>query len=92
MTKKRALRLIMAKGVQRNEARYMLQIEHEKGKTNRAAVEWIENALEKADRFWAKIGEAAHAFGVSIEEMMKALKEMQREANNCARQRKAEGA
>ena len=74
MTKKRALRLIMAYGVQRNEAQRFLLIEHEKGKTNLDAV-W--NTVN-ADRFFHKIVEASKAFGVSVQNMVDAIKEITR--------------
>ncbi len=80
MTKKRALKLIMAQGIQRNEAQRLLLIEHEKGKTNLDAVIDIRIAWHNGERFYEKIVEAANAFGVSIRKMADALKQIGRRA------------
>ena len=74
MTKKKAMKQIMAFGIQRNEAQRLLQIEHENGKTNFDAVWNIVNA----DRFFDKIAEAAQAFGVSLQTMVDSLNEITR--------------
>ena len=42
MTKKKALKMIMSYGIQRNEAERMLAIRHNRGKTNKAALEEID--------------------------------------------------
>jgi len=42
MTKKKALKTIMAFGIQRNEAEQMLEIRHNRGLTNKKAVEEID--------------------------------------------------
>lgn len=46
MTKKKALKMIMSFGCQRNEAQLLLQEEHNLGKTNQQAVEAIRSSLE----------------------------------------------
>lgn len=46
MTKKRALKMIMSFGYQRNEAQSLLQNEHDQGKTNQQAVEATRSSLE----------------------------------------------
>ena len=74
MTKKKALKQIMAFGIQRNEAQRLLLIEHENGKTNLDAVWTIINA----ERFFDMIAEAAKAFGVSLQSMIDALNEITR--------------
>ena len=78
MTKKRALKLIMACGIQRNEAQRLLLIEHEKGHTNLDAYLNIRIANFNADCFYKKIVQAAQVFGVSIRKMADALKEIGR--------------
>ena len=78
MTKKRALKLIMAHGIQRNEAQRLLLIAHEEGKTNLDAVVDICISLGKADRFFEKIVEAANALGVKLKQFADALSEMWR--------------
>ena len=83
MTKKRALKLIMSIGVQRNEAQHLLLIEHNKGKTNQDAVKSIGLALDIAGPIFERFVEAARAFGVSLKAMAdslkKALDELRRE-------------
>ncbi len=78
MTKKRALKLIMALGIQRNEAQRLLLIEHRKGYTNLDAYLNIRIANANADHFCAKIALAAQAFGCSIKTIADALKELSR--------------
>ena len=74
MTKKRALKLIMAHGIQRNEAQRLLLIAHEEGKTNLDAAWTVINA----DLFFNKIVETAKTFKVSVEKMVDALHEITR--------------
>ena len=78
MTKKRALKLIMALGIQRNEAQRLLLIEHRKGYTNLDAYLNIRIANANADHFYAKIALAAQAFGCSVQKIVDALKELSR--------------
>ncbi len=78
MTKKRALKLIMALGIQRNEAQRLLLIEHGKGYTNLDAYLNIRIANANADHFCAKIALAAQAFGCSIKKIADALHEISR--------------
>lgn len=80
MTKKKAQKLIMALGIQRNEAQRLLLIEHQKGHTNLDAYVNIRMAQFNADRFYEKIVQAAQAFGCSIKKMADALKEIGRRA------------
>ena len=70
----------MAYGVQRNEAQRLLLIEHEKGKTNLEAVQYIRTAVDNAGTFFERIAEAARAFGVSIKAMADSLKKALDEA------------
>ena len=78
MTKKRALKLIMAHGIQRNDAQHLLLIEHENGKTNLDAAWTVINA----NLFFDKIVEAAEAFRVSVEQMVDALNAITRRSFN----------
>lgn len=78
VTKKRALKLVMALGIQRNDAQRLLLIEHGKGYTNLDAYLNIRIANANADHFCAKIALAAQAFGCSFQKMADALKELSR--------------
>jgi len=78
MTKKRALKLIMARGIQRNEAQRLLLYEHEKGATNAAAVVTIIGIYRDADLLYEKMVNAAETFGLSIKVFFDTLSEWQR--------------
>lgn len=78
MTKKKAMKQIMALGIQRNEAQRLLLIEHRKGYTNLDAYLNIRIAHINADHFYAKIALAAQAFRCSIKKITDALHEISR--------------
>ncbi len=78
MTKKRALKLVMALGIQRNDAQRLLLIEHRKGLTNLDAYFNISLAHPNADRIFAKFAFSVQAFGCSIQKIADALKELSR--------------
>lgn len=73
MTKKRALKLIMSQGIQRNEAQRLLLIEHENGKTNLEAVASITYGLQSTNEILQKIIEAARVCGAAIADFANAV-------------------
>ena len=73
MTRKRALKLIMSKGIQRNEAQRLLLIEHGNGKTNLEAVASITCGLQSTNEILQKIIEAARVWGATIADFANAV-------------------
>lgn len=73
MTKKRALKLIMAQGFQRNEAQRLLLIEHENGKTNLEAVASITCGLQSVNKILQKMIEAARVWGATLADFANAV-------------------
>lgn len=71
MTKKRALKLIMAFGHQRNEAETLLQLEHTKGKTNQEAFESI---IEQCDEVQTWLQNMRKAIQPAINAMIEMAK------------------
>ena len=78
VTKKRALKLVMALGIQRNDAQRLLLIEHGKGLTNLDAYFNISLAHPNDDRIFAKFAFSVQAFGCSIQKIADELKELSR--------------
>lgn len=73
MTRKRALKLIMSQGIQRNEAQRLLLIEHGNGKTNLEAVASIISGLQSANKIVQKMIEAARVWGATIADFANAV-------------------
>ncbi|MBR3020445.1 MAG: hypothetical protein IKH57_25840 [Clostridia bacterium] len=73
MTKKKALKMIMSFGYQRNEAVLLLQDEHNSGKTNQQAVEAIRSSLEA---FSEKLQECILRIRMNFQPAVDALNKM----------------
>lgn len=78
MTKKRALKMIMSMGVQRNEAQQMLLIEHRKGLTNKDALAEISFVILRRmlERAVLNAGRAMASIGMKAKETARAFQEL----------------